>query len=208
MRFKHLSIRHKLLVFLASSAALALVISSLLIIVYTQKMQHAHLLDDLEQSTNVMSTNMQASVLFHDEISAHKMLLAFESNPHIMSAWVLDEEGRMLSAFTSKRHSAKEVETLNATLEFLIQTQKQKLFEKQESVQYTSDSSMAIVDPIVYEGNTIGALVIASDTMQFKQMMYDFIMIQVFISLVTLAIIFLLSWWGGFKSLSSILSSL
>lgn len=122
MVFKHLSIRYKLLVLLSSSAALALVISSCLIIFYTQKTQRAHALNDLKQYTTVMSTNIQASALFHDEISAHKMLVAFENNPHIMSALVVDEEGAMLSDFRSKTHVPKEIETLEGVLKSLLDT--------------------------------------------------------------------------------------
>lgn len=195
MVFKHLSIRYKLLVLLSSSAALALMISSCLIVLYTQKTQHARALNDLQQYTTVMSTNIQASVLFHDDISAHKMLVALENNPHIMGAFVVDEEGEILSHFHSKTHTNKEIETLHAALNSLLETHKPQLFEKQQSLEYTSDTSMAILQPMVYEGKTIGVLAIASDTTLFRQMMYDFMMIQFFISLVTLGIIFMLSWW-------------
>jgi|GEM_PF-1409926 diguanylate cyclase (GGDEF)-like protein len=195
MILQHLSIRYKLLVLLACSAALALFISSCLIILYTQKTQYTHSLNDLEQYTNVMSTNIQASVLFRDEISAKKMLSSFENNSHIMSAWVVDEEGKILSHFNSQTHKAKEVDTLNTELESLLISQQKNLFEKQQRYHYTSEHAMAILQPIVYEGSTIGVLVIANDTAQFEMMMYDFMTIQFSISLATLAIIFMLSWW-------------
>jgi len=195
MIFQHLSIRYKLLVLLVSSVALALFISSCLVIAYTQKTQYTHSLNDIEQYTNVMSTNIQASVLFRDEISAKKILSSFENNSHIMSAWVVDEEGKPLSRFNSQVHTAKEVDTLNIELESLLISQKENLFEKQQSYHYTNEHAMAILQPIAYEGSTIGVLVIASDTAQFEMMMYDFITIQFSISLVTLGVIFLLSWW-------------
>lgn len=195
MIFQHLSIRHKLLVLLVSSVALALFISSCLVIFYTHKTQQAHSLNDIEQYTNVMSTNIQASVLFRDEISAQKMLSSFENNPHIMSAWVVDEEGKILSRFNSQMHTAQEIETLNKALESLLRLQKQTLFEKQQSFHYVSEHVMAILQPIAYDGATIGILVIASDTALLEKIMYDFMTIQFSISLVTLGIIFMLSWW-------------
>lgn len=193
--FKHLSIRHKLLVLLASSVAFALLISSALIIGYTYKTQTKHSLHDLSQYARVMSTNIQASIVFHDDVSTSKILSSFEGDPHIMTAWVLGEDKNLLSRFVSQTESQTHIEEITTILEAFIAKNGEELFKRQETFHYITDAFMAVLQPVGYDGNVVGLLVIVSDTRLLKEMMFDFIVIQSAISIAVFGIIFLCLWW-------------
>lgn len=130
-----------------------------------------------------MSTNIQASIVFHDDVSTSKILSSFEGDPHIMTAWVLGEDKNLLSRFVSQTESQTHIEEITTILEAFIAKNGEKLFKRQETFHYITDAFMAVLQPVGYDGNVVGLLVIVSDTRLLKEMMFDFIVIQSAISI-------------------------
>ena len=193
IKFSNLSIRHKLTVLLGASAAIALLISSVLTVYYTFTTQKEESLWHLRQISDIGSENITAALAFRDDASATKMLAALRANPHILAAIIHDDEARRFSGYVSSTASPSMVESYLSELAIIASANRLQLFEHKQAVNGIVFEYMYAIVPIIFQGKTIGTLTIVSDNQALKSSIIDYVAMQVLISVATLAIIILIS---------------
>ena len=187
--FHDLSIRFKLVVLLGTAAAIALLISSILTLYSTFVTQQKESLRGLKQLAGVSSENLRAALAFRDDSSALRILSPLQTNPHILAAFVEDEEGRPFSCYFAAGLSESEAEQIRSDVPAnLGDSTKRRTGLERISFEY-----MYVAIPIEFEGKRIGSLAIVSDNKALHQKLMDYIRSQVLISVATLVILLVIS---------------
>jgi len=193
MRLRDLSIRLKLIVLLGACAAIALLISALMSVSLTYLMERDESLRNLRQIANIASENITAALAFQDSSSASRMLGSLHTNPHILAAVIHDDAAQTFSAYLASAASPDVSARYLPELARLAGTQHGVLFEQRQELSSIAAGYMYAITPIVFEGNTIGTLTLVSDNLALREKISYFIIMQVLISVVTLALITLIS---------------
>lgn len=191
--FDNLSIREKLVVLLGLSAAIALFISSVITLGSTFVTQKEESLRVLRQMADVTSENMRAAVAFRDGDSARKMLVPLRADPHILLALVDGEGGMPLGDYHAARLSARDAVRFEAELRQAVRANQGALFTKRTMVQDITLDHMYVIKPILFEDKPIGMLAIVSDTVAVRDRIVRFVVFQVLVSILTLAILVAIS---------------
>jgi diguanylate cyclase (GGDEF)-like protein len=191
--FDNLSIREKLVVLLGLSAAIALFISSVITLYSTFVSQKEESLRVLRQMADVTSENMRAALAFQDADSARKMLAPLRADPHIMLALVDGEEGKPMGSYHAANLSASDAGRYEQDLRNSVRTNLAALFEQRTVVQEVTRDRMYVITPILFEEKPIGVLAIVSDTVAVRDRIVRFVVFQLLVSIVTLAILFVVS---------------
>ena len=189
--FNHLSIRHKLIVLLALGAALALLISSAITVYVTYVSETRTSLRDLQQMAAITSENMRAALAFDDAASARKLLTPLYTNPHILLAVVYDDQGRKFSEYHASSVLGEGAESHVGRLPAPHRGARAQDFNYYDPV--FAREIMGVVQPILFEDQYLGSLVLISDTEQMWSKINDFILVQALTSLLTLGLLLLLS---------------
>jgi diguanylate cyclase (GGDEF)-like protein len=187
--FHNLSIRFKLVVLLGTAAAIALLISSVLTLYSTFNTQRNESLRGLKQLANVSSENLRAALAFRDDSSAARILSPLQTNPHILAAFIEDEEGRPFSCYFASdvpEHQADQIRR-NVSVNLGAVGQRQAA-QEQMTFEYSY-----VATPIEFEGKRIGSLAIVSDNKELHRKLIDYIRSQLLISVATLVVLLLIS---------------
>lgn len=187
--FNKLSIRFKLVVLLGASAAIALLISSVLTLYSTYVTEKAEALRGLRQLGEVSSENLRAALAFRDAGSALRILAPFQANPQIVAAFVEDEESKPLSCYFVPELPAEKIEQVRQA----AQAKLASLPKSGSGAELMTFDHLYVVQPIVFEGKQIGSLSIVADTRTIRTKMLGYIKSQLLISLGTLVILVLIS---------------
>ncbi|WP_182285802.1 sensor domain-containing diguanylate cyclase [Comamonas testosteroni] len=191
--FDRLSIRHKLIVLLGLSAALALLTSSIIAIYSTYVSESKASLRVLHQISAIVSENMRAALAFSDSASARNMLAPLHADPHILFAAVNDESGQTLAEHRSLKLAGETEQLLKLALQDKRLNQADKLGSQEHFVELIEENYMSVRLPIVFEGKSIGSLVLVSDTELLWTKIRNFIYMQITASIVTLVMLLFLS---------------
>lgn len=191
--FDRLSIRHKLIVLLALSAALALLTSSIIAIYSTYVSESKASLRVLHQISAIISENMRAALAFSDSASAKNMLVPLHTDPHILFAVVNDESGQTLAEYRSPKLAAETERLFKLALPDKRLNQADELVRQENFVERIEENYMSVRRSIVFEGNPIGTLVLVSDTELLWKKIRNFIYMQITASIVTLVMLLFLS---------------
>ena len=191
--FDRLSIRHKLIVLLGLSAALALLTSSIIAIYSTYVSESKASVRVLHQISAIISENMRAALAFNDADSAQNMLAPLHTDPHVLFAVVHDESGRSLAEYRSPKLAAKTKQSFKLALENKQLTHAGELDRHGSFVERIEDDYMSVQRAIFFEGKPIGTLVLVSDTELLWTKIRDFIFVQMVASIVTLVLLLFLS---------------
>lgn len=191
--FDRLSIRHKLIVLLGLSAALALLTSSIIAIYSTYVSESKASLRVLHQISAIISENMRAALAFSDSASAKNMLAPLHTDPHILFAVVNDESGQTLAEYRSPKLAAETEQLFNLALQYKRLNQADELGRQEHFDERIEENYMSVRRSIVFEGNPIGTLVLVSDTELLWTKIRNFIYMQITASIVTLVMLLFLS---------------
>ncbi len=191
--FDRLSIRHKLIVLLGLSAALALLISSIIAIYSTYVSESKASLRVLHQISAIISENMRAALAFSDSASAKNMLAPLHTDPHILFAVVNDESGQTLAEYRSPKLAAETEQLFKLALQDKRLNQADELGRQEHFDERIEENYMSVRRSIVFEGNPIGTLVLVSDTELLWTKIRNFIYMQITASIVTLVMLLFLS---------------
>lgn len=192
-KFRDLSIRVKLIILLGASAAIALTISSLLILYYTFNTSREDSLQHLRQISAIGGENLRAAVAFHDSVSATKMLASLKLDPHILAVVIFAEETGRFSSYVSPAASPDRVEGILDALAAIARPHADNLAQLKQGMEGIRWDYMYSIAPITFEGKIIGTVAIVSDTHELKSKMFDYLVIQTLISLLTLGVIIFIS---------------
>ena len=191
--FDRLSIRHKLIVLLGLSAALALLTSSIIAIYSTYVSESKASLRVLHQISAIISENMRAALAFSDSASAKNMLAPLHTDPHILFAVVNDESGQTLAEYRSPKLAAETEQLFKLALQDKRLNQADELGRQEHFDERIEENYMSVRRSIVFEGNPIGTLVLVSDTELLWTKIRNFIYMQITASIVTLVMLLFLS---------------
>ncbi|AGX87326.1 GGDEF domain protein [Candidatus Symbiobacter mobilis CR] len=191
--FHKLSIRFKLVVLLAGSAALALLVSSLITSYTTYVTESRASLRVLQQLTSVISENMRAALAFHDVHSAGNILAPLRVDSHILLAVVTDDVGKVWSQYRHPTLSKAQGDAMLQHVRDTITAESQKLFDQEATVEHLHDDCMGVLQTVWFDGKPIGVLAVISDTQRLRTKIRDFILVQLSISLLTLVVLVFLS---------------
>lgn len=191
--FDRLSIRHKLIVLLGLSAALALLTSSIIAIYSTYVSESKASLRVLHQISAIISENMRAALAFSDSDSAKNMLAPLHTDTHILFAAVKDESGQTLAEYRSPKLVAETEQLFKFGLQDKRLNQADELGIQENFVERIEENYMSVRRSIVFEGNPIGTLVLVSDTELLWTKIRNFIYMQITASIVTLVMLLFLS---------------
>ncbi|MCX8017336.1 MAG: hypothetical protein N2690_05485, partial [Rhodocyclaceae bacterium] len=156
--FDRLSIRHKLAVLLGASAALALLISSLITVYSTYVSESQAALRALQQLSRIISENMRAALAFHDPESAANLLAPLKTDPHILLARVSEASGLTLSEYRSPRLSEAGERMFKQHLEQTLKERGEAGAQEEGCVERIDRDFMGVMQPIFFDGRPIGTL--------------------------------------------------
>lgn len=191
--FDRLSIRHKLIVLLGLSAALALLTSSIIAIYSTYVSESKASLRVLHQISAIISENMRAALAFSDSNSAKNMLAPLHTDPHILFAVVSDESGQSLAEYRSPKLTAETAQSFKLALQDKNPNEADELGGPGSFVERIEDNYMSVQRTIVFDGKPIGTLALVSDTELMWTKIRNFIFTQIAASIVTLVLLLFLS---------------
>lgn len=191
--FDRLSIRHKLIVLLGLSAALALLTSSIIAIYSTYVSESKASLRVLHQISAIISENMRAALAFSDSASAKNMLAPLHTDPHILFAAVNDESGQTLAEYRSPKLAAETEQSFKLALQDKRLNQAYELGRQEHFLERIVENYMSVRRSIVFEGKPIGTLVLVSDTELLWTKIRNFIYMQITASIATLVMLLFLS---------------
>ena len=189
MKFSDLSIRLKLIALLGVSAAMALVVSAILSLVLTAFSVRDESLRHLRQTADIAQDNLTATLAFRDNASATRMLASLASNPRILAALIADDESQQFSIYVSPAAPAQDVAHYLSEVATLAQERREALFVQHEGFADIAFGYMFAVNPIVFDGRTIGTLTLLSDNVTLKERIGAFVLMQTLVSVLTLVII-------------------
>ena len=193
MKFSDLSIRLKLVALLGVSAAMALVVSAILSLVLTVLSVRDESLRHLRQTADIAQDNLTATLAFRDNASATRMLASLASNPRILAALISDDELQPFSTYVSPAASQPDVAAYLAQVAALAKERHKQLHVEREGFASIAYGYMFAVNPIVFDGKTIGTLTLLSDNVILKERISAFVLMQVLVSVLTLVIIAFIS---------------
>lgn len=192
-KFSDLSIRLKLVVLLGASAAIALFISAVMSVTLTFATERNESLHHLRQISGIAIENLTAALAFRDNASAARMLSSLSANPRILAATIQDDESRQFSSYFSPTAAQAGVAGHLAQVARMVSERHRQLFERRQGLAAIEYDYMFAVNPIVFDGKTIGTLTIISDNLALKERISYLVGMQILISLLTLAIIVFIS---------------
>lgn len=179
------SIRKKLVLLLSFSAAIALLLSSVAMSVYTYYEKESENYRVLSELSVVMAENLVASVEFNDQDTAKIILDTLRSYTDIEGAYIFDGEENMFAAYSNSKIAEKE---LHDNISKIV---RQNNIENFFHNKYFKKNVLNY--PILSDGEYIGSLIIVSGTDSLDKVIQESLILEFFVSIVTLVIVILLA---------------
>ena len=193
MKFSDFSIRLKLVTLLGVSAAMALVVSAILSLVLNFFSVRDESLRHLRQTADIARDNLTATLAFRDTASATRMLGSLASNPRVLAALISDDESQKFSIYVSPAASQPDVAHYLAEVAALASQRHADLVVQKQGFAAITFGYMFAVNPIVFDGRTIGTLTLLSDNVAIRERINAFVLMQLLVSVLTLVIIAFIS---------------
>jgi signal transduction histidine kinase len=162
--FRHLSIKHKLILLSVLASGSALILACGAFVVYDSWTFRDGLIQTISSQARIVGANSAASLLFGDPRSASETLAALEAEPAILSAGVYTREGKLFARYV--RGAKGEDAGNEADLP-------QVSSERPESQRFES-SYLDIARPITFQNRMVGIVGIRADlqVMRDRQLRY------------------------------------
>ena len=218
MNFKNHSIRIKLVVLLGFSAAMAILITSLIMGPYTAYTKKEESLKALEQLSLISSENLRAAVAFMDQQSADKMLSHLSKDKTIVCALIFDQNNAIFSSYFADSLSKNDILMLknrtegmnfgvmnsghvrppDATKHERTRTADRELFhinivKKRKVIKDYDFNFLHVSVPITLADDVLASLHIVSSTASLKSMMIRLLITQTFVAMVTILLLVIVS---------------
>jgi diguanylate cyclase (GGDEF)-like protein len=174
--FRTLSIRHKLIALMVAVSFVSLLIASIAFIKTDRMNTQQVVSDNLETMASIIAANSTAAIMFGDAAAAAETLGFLDSRTHIQAAAIYNATGEI---FASHIKSGLDVEFPEAD-----SLQKIILFR---------NTHIELNLPIVYQGETIGAVYLRSDIHAIHQRLAMFLRIVAGVVLCSLLLTIALS---------------
>jgi methyl-accepting chemotaxis protein len=147
----------------------------------------------LQQISDIARDNLSATLAFRDSASATRMLGSLSTNPRILAAVIEDDGAQRFSEYVSPASPRAQTLDYLAQVSALSKSQHGQVLQQHEGVSSITWGYMFTVNPIVFDGQTIGTLTILSDNVELNERLGTYIVMQSLISVLTLVIIVFIS---------------
>ena len=97
------SVRGKLVLLSCASLLLAVLLVFALLVLQQQRLIHNDWTSSLAAQARLVAIGSQAAVAFEDRVEATRLLAAFKSNPSILRARLMDQNGRVFAEYQSNQ---------------------------------------------------------------------------------------------------------
>ena len=94
-----ISIKRKLIFIIMLTSIIALLLTSMVFVVYDLITLRQTMVVDVTMLSQIMGANSTAALAFNDQKAAEENLEAFNSNPHIVASCIYNNEGRVFASY-------------------------------------------------------------------------------------------------------------
>jgi len=182
---KFISIKTKLLFLLGLSAAIALTISSVAILIYTYLEYKEEAKISLSESAQIISKNLSASLDFNDVASAKTLIDTLSIDKSIEAAFVFDKKGKIFASYLQHRN-----------MQPLLRKQLQEIdakIHKKTNFAFMNTKYVFALSSILSGEESVGKLYLIRNTQALFKTFYKLLAIVVFVFFTSLAIVILLA---------------
>jgi signal transduction histidine kinase/DNA-binding response OmpR family regulator len=218
--FRHTSIRSKLSWAMGSCAILALVFVATALCVHEYVNQRQQTEQDLSSIAGIISWNSQAALAFKDHEAANKSLQSLKNLPGVVSAFLYDDERKLIAAYiTAYTANRKDEQNLALHIDELIRNEtatptqdlslpaylaqkiknlfsdstKRPLQTGYSEVTVYQDGRLHLYRPVFMDNEQIGILHLVDDLSRLNAILSSFYLITAAIVFITLLAVFFLS---------------
>ena len=147
--FRCQPIARKLTVMVLGTSTMTLIVACSVFAIYDNLNSRSRLVRDVTMLADIVGTNSTAALTFADPVAAQATLGAVSVNPHVVQARLFTIDGRQLASYSRSGDSpAPEADTAD-------EPDTEPRFER---------GRLHVTRPIVLEGDTVGTIVLESDT--------------------------------------------
>lgn len=150
---------------------------------------------ELTSLADIVGNNTSAAIMFNDPKAATETLLGLKDKKNILAAYILSTNDTVFAEYIAPDISPERLrfERLKEgdTSSNFSQTLAEMIEDKNAFFNFSRD--IFIINKITFDGQTIGTLVIQSDTGQFVARLKEFLMVLTLIMIMTLLSSYLLS---------------
>ena len=176
-RFRDLPIGTKLLGIAVLASTTALMSAGIVLAAHEARYFRRSLVSRLHIHASIIGFNVSPAVLFRDDPSATVTLGALKASTDVIGAAVYDEHGRLFAAFTAAGAGFTPPPTLS----------------EHEAAERFEDDALVVVDPIVFDGRRIGAVLLRASLREMYRQRREFTAIFVAISTLSFGFALLIS---------------
>ncbi len=173
MRFRDISIKHKLQVIILGTASIALILSCLAFFLNDLYLLRAGMKSDLSILAEEIGFNSSAALTFNDASAAQEILQGLKAQPHIVAACIYTRDGKPFATYT--RSGREETFPVPAPHSY--------------SVSFTPQS-LILFSPIALDHQTVGAVYLQSDLEELHSVLLHYVEIGIAILLGALFLAF------------------
>ncbi len=195
MKFNFFSIRLKLILLLSLTAAIALLISSLIFSYYIYSSEKESYVKSLTQLSMISSENIKPAIVFLDDTSANNIIAPFKLNENILSTTVYDESILPFATYNSKDLNGHQIEEIKDESIKIIKEFEDRIIQNREIINIVKWNKIFVLVPIILEeeDKVVGIFQIISNTQEIKEKLINLTIIQIVIIILTLILITYLS---------------
>ncbi len=176
LNFKDISIKYKIIFVVISTSLIALLLSGITFFIYDKEEFKIKTIKDLSILADVIGHNSSAAVTFNDSIASSEILNTLRFNKHIREAEIIMPDNSILTQYNK--------DNSNIINEFF--------FIEKDSI-ISSENSITVIKPIIYEEELIGNIIILSDLTEYSEKINRLIKVIGIIILSALLIAILIS---------------
>src|SRR3984893_13819403 len=177
LSYRDISIRHKLQGIVIIASGVALLVASVAFTIYDRTTYLGTKTNDLIASAQMIGSNSTAAITFHDSKSGQETLHALRARPHIIHACIYDSGGKVFAIYSRDPDQVKFSPPP-------AQRDGSKLVAQ----------NMVLFQNIVLNGDSIGTIYLEADTVDLKDRLRRFVVIDFLVLLGSLAVAVILSY--------------
>jgi two-component system sensor histidine kinase/response regulator len=158
MRFRDLSIKHKLQVIILGTAGIALILSCLAFFLSDLYAQRRRMEGELAMLADVIGFNSGAALAFNDVDAAKEILEGLKAQPHIVAACIYTKDGKPFATYM--RSGWVETFRVHASLSY---------------AEFFTSQNLVLYDPIILDHQTVGVIYLESDLKELNSVRRHYI---------------------------------
>lgn len=192
--FHNYSLRNKLIAIMLLTSSIVLFITSAAFLANQGVAYRRVTTEELQALADIIGKNVSPALLFHDRSSAHDTLQGLDTNPRILSAHIVTDEGMVFAEYhrAGKQGPVGEHSHEGEGEEQGLRKYVPLQVEGEEEL-WGLHKGVTVMRKIVLEGDEIGTVVIQSNKESLQEKLYLFLAVTGAVMLVAAAIAYIIS---------------